>query len=198
MRVQSLPLEHHIAGALKIPPSVLGVDQFEVCKRMTKADLLERLRDARLEGLLEPLWDGLQGLGSQAAATGAQLSQKFAMEEGRSMALGDLSAFVDGLEALIGPALLAVGDDGKKTLMHQMRNEHHDERDVEPFESANGVLTSSPDEWEFVFCPQPDKVYAERYSHKDDEELKLAQLHRLPEGLSDGWIDGMGHIHKPI
>ena len=167
--VKSLPLEHHIASAIRVPP---GVEQFEFCKRLTKFELLERLREARLEGLVDPLWHGLSALGAQAAATGHELSQKFAME-GITMALGGLSAFSNGLEALIGPALLARGDDGKKSLMNQMRIEHHDPRDSGPFESANGVLTTSPVEWEFARDPQPGKAYPERYDHKDDESIRL-------------------------
>ena len=54
-----------------------------------------------------------------------------------------------------------------------MSNEHHDPRDDGPFESANGVLTTSPDEWEFALRPQPGRVYAERYDHKEDESVKL-------------------------
>ena len=114
--VESLALEHHIASAIGVPADA---DQFEFCKTLTKPELLERLREARLEGLVEPLWRGVEGLSLQAAATGSELSQKFAME-GITMALGGLSAFTNGLEAIIGPALLATGEDGKKTLMNQV------------------------------------------------------------------------------
>ena len=173
--VKSLGLEETIAAALCLP----HVEAFEHCKRLTYADMLERLRDARLEGLAEPLWRGLQGLSSQAAATGRELSQKFAMEEGRTMALGGLDAFVKGLEALIGPALMAEGADGQRTLMQQMDNEHHEPCDgALEFESNNGVRTTSEVEWEFVFCPDTSKEYAERY---DFEGPQKALRHTKPE-----------------
>lgn len=187
--IESLPLEHTIASALCVPA---GTEEFDYCRQLTKPELLAKLRDARLEGLLESLWLGLQDLSSQTVATGAELSEKFAMDEGRTIALGGLGSFVKGLEALIGPALMAESSNGKRSLMKQMDNEHHDPRDGrEEFESNNGVVTTSEDEWEFVATPDmeragggPKEPYAERYDREGPERALRATK---PEWCRQPW-----------
>ena len=109
-------------------------------------------------GLTELIWDGICGLSKQEAATGEELSAKFRMEGGREMSLGALEHFFNGLEALIGPPLMADG-----SLLLQMKREHHDPRDAEQlYTSSNGLSTYPPEEWEFVHNPDMSKVYAER------------------------------------
>ena len=157
--IQSLNVSDHIAAALK-PPQI---GHFAFCKALSREDLERRMREARLEGLTELVWDGLCGLSKQEAATGDELSAKFRMESGREMSLGTLEHFFNGLEALIGPPLMVEG-----SLLLQMKREHHDPRDAQQlYTSTNGVSTYPPDEWEFVCEPDMSKVYAERGDRKE-------------------------------
>ena len=134
----SLDLHAHLARALSpsLVPESGDVAYRTMSKSVSYEALAARLRHAKLEGLLEPLWGAVRRLREQEAATGAQLASKFAALDGtHSMAFGTLSHFFAGLEGLIGaPALF----DG--SVERAMHHEHDGcEDSYEPFTSSNRV-----------------------------------------------------------
>ena len=98
--VASLGLHDIIAAAL-CPADI--DEQYEWVCKLDRADVVRLLTEARLEGLVEAVVGGMEGLSSQAAATGADLNAKFATEAKFEMKYGSLSLFYGGLESLIGP-----------------------------------------------------------------------------------------------
>ena len=74
------------------------------------------------------------------------------------MAYGSLSLFYGGLESLIGPPHMVEG-----SMLNSMADEHRRGKDAtKPFTSANGVTSTSADEYGFVVEPDAAREYPER------------------------------------
>ena len=74
-------------GAALAAPS--GQVPFEYIKSLSLEDLTRRLSEHSLEGLVEPTWRAIEKVKTQAAATGGELSAKFAADDGAyTMAFG--------------------------------------------------------------------------------------------------------------
>ena len=105
--------------------------------------------------LVTQVWHGVQALHAQRAATGAELSAKFAAEADFELAYGTLEVFFQGLEGMLGPPSMHV--------MEGMEREHCASADSDAtFTTSNGMKTTSRDEYEFVVRPLPGKGYPER------------------------------------
>ena len=131
-----------------------------------------RLKEHRLEGLLEPLRAGVAALSEQASGTAEELNSKFAADGSGKIELtyGSLATFDGGLEGMIGPALTHVESaelsavsttvgghvaGGAPTLLGQMELEHCAMPDSEvPFPSQmNEPIVKPSAQWAFVLRP---------------------------------------------
>ena len=86
---QSLSLHQAVAAALQAPASD---DALAYCQSLSRSALEEKLRDARLDGHVKTVWQQLELLRGQGAATGRALNEKFAQEANFSMSYGGLGA----------------------------------------------------------------------------------------------------------
>lgn len=125
---------------------------------------LDRIREMLLTGdalelISRHLAHAADKLSRQSAATGMQLANKFAATEGTfEMAFGATTTFYGGLDNLIGPPVMING-----SLKLSMSQEHCASADSRiSFTTSNKMTTVSFEEWEFVVCPQNEKVYQER------------------------------------
>ena len=162
---------------LTLPPNlVLSHSQFAYCQELTKTDI-ERLLSAEgvLAAVVQRAIDGVIELKRQRAATGAQLSSKFATESKFTLQTGSLDYFYRGLEGLLGPPSTDV--------FKGMEREHTDRPDSHLlFDTSNGVRTTSRDEYEFVVRPVRGKIYPERASL-----LGMHQKRRRPLSVDEVW-----------
>ena len=78
----------------------------EYIKGLTRDELRELLEgddDYLLDAMETMLWAGVEELQASSAATGAELSSKFAAESDYALEYGDLEVFFQGLDGLLGP-----------------------------------------------------------------------------------------------
>ena len=93
---------------------------YEHAKALTKEEISRRLGAAKLDGLTDAIWGGVEMLHEQSAATGDDLNKKFHMDgAGFEMSFGSLDLFFGGLEGVIGPPRMTNG-----SLLFAMRDEH--------------------------------------------------------------------------
>ena len=121
-------------------------------------------------------------LRNQAAATGAELNDKFRHEQGTfELAFGSLDTFYGGLEAMLGPPLLVKDSPkAKPSLQTAMKQEHTACADSSlEFTSTNGVTTTSAIEWEVVVAPKPGQDYPDRAGF-DPTDSRRRALHLVP------------------
>eukprot|EP00445_Apocalathium_hangoei_P005925 CAMPEP_0203852806 /NCGR_PEP_ID=MMETSP0359-20131031/8149_1 /ASSEMBLY_ACC=CAM_ASM_000338 /TAXON_ID=268821 /ORGANISM="Scrippsiella Hangoei, Strain SHTV-5" /LENGTH=1009 /DNA_ID=CAMNT_0050769033 /DNA_START=39 /DNA_END=3068 /DNA_ORIENTATION=- len=153
--LQSLPVHILIAQALRVPANERP---FEYVRSLDKTAVRDLLKAAKLEGLFKMLWKGLEELRMQEVSSATELNKKFKTEALYQAVYGSLSNFYGGLSGLIGGPRMIGG-----FLLESMKHEHCNGPDADTrFLSSNGVVTTSRDEWEFVFCPKKDKIYGER------------------------------------
>ena len=180
--VEGQSLHEAVAAALLAPIAQLrppSLAQLAYCKGLSREQLrlLLRANDAALLDVIEAkLWEGLAQLHGAAAASGAELSAKFATDADYMLEYGSLDVFYSGLEQLLGaPSMVPL--DG-------MEREHCAEDDSdEPFTTSNGMTTTSRDEFEFVVRPQPGKNYPERRDLQLKPKLRRQPL--PPEALDE-------------
>lgn len=156
--LRSLELHENVAAALAPPEG--ESEQYSYVRALTLEQLEHRLGRAGLGALAPAVWDGVQSLRRQEAATGLELSAKFASDGGTfQMAFGGLPAFHDGLEGLIGPPTLLGG-----SVREAMAHEHESSADsAVPFATSNGITGATPSaEWSFVVRPTATGAYVER------------------------------------
>ena len=159
--LSSLSMHETLATALLAPIAGMapsGDAQFAYCQQLTEADLRLLLgAEGVLDRLVARALQGVQRLSIQQASTGKALSTKFASEAKFGLEYGSLEYFFRGLEGLLGPPATEV--------FRGMEREHTGKLDSDvPFESSNGIRTTSRDEYEFVLKPQRGKAYPERTS----------------------------------
>ena len=95
-----------IATALRATASGSN-DEFAMLRNLSPADLEARLEAAGLSGLAPVISQHAARLREQAAATGAELNDKFSGEEGTfQLAFGSLETFYGGLEVISALILL--------------------------------------------------------------------------------------------
>ena len=184
-------LQGVIANALRLPDAI--EEHYTYVTSLTRERMTELMMEAKLEGLVEVLVEGLDRLGGQAAKSGADLNDKFASSAKFQMSYGSLSLFYGGLEALLGPPKMLKGHQpGKEapSLMNAMEHDHNEEKDSKSeFESSNGVTTSSVIEWEVVVCPKEELVetygYPERAGFRETPHLR--EWCRQPAPLREVW-----------
>jgi hypothetical protein len=77
--LRSLDLHEQVAAALSAPP---GADHYEYARSLSHEQLDARLGAAKLSALVPAVWAGVEALRRQEAATGSELSAKFAADGG--------------------------------------------------------------------------------------------------------------------
>ena len=159
--VESQLLHEAVAEALLAPILHLhppSLAQFAYCKGLSREQLRQLLRsdgEAVLDRIEERLWAGLGKLQGAAAASGAELSAKFATDADYMLEYGNLGVFYSGLEHLLGAPSM--------NPLEGMEREHCRDDDAdEPFATSNGMTTTSREEFEFVVRPQLGKAYPDR------------------------------------
>jgi hypothetical protein len=188
--LQSLDLHEHVVSELSqlLRGGVSGGSSFNAVCTLSKDVLQRQLAASGLSGLMEPIWNGVEKLRRQGAATGHALNAKFAADGGTfELATGSLDQFFDGLEGLLGPPLLHEG-----SILKSMGREHTTEADSSvPFNTSNGMFgVTSREEWEFVADPSPGEVYLERQSFRSEESAGL-QRKAIPLKEMEGRMDGI-------
>ena len=117
---------------------------------LTRDELTKHLAAAGLAGLVGTIWAGVCQLQEQAAATGRELNAKFSLDGAAfEMGFGSLAEYYAGLEALVGPPLLATPREGAllpagftsaPSHLAAMEREHCAEADARaPFSTSNGM-----------------------------------------------------------
>lgn len=172
----SLDLASDVERALQ--SALPSADHFKfLCKpEFTWACLSHLLDAAQLAGHAQTIWTGINELRTNAAATGAELNEKFAQSGAFEMDFGSLDRFFGGLESLLGPPVLLQG-----SIKRAMEHNHCSLPDHDVSFSSSNNLTSTPQlEWEFV--ASPDVHSKQKYPQRIDvtsvrEKRQVKALH---------------------